>query len=82
MMNSGDPSPIPGGRCWVMVLHHAGDESSPFILPDGTWRLVLDSGAAVSHDDTSRQHRIDVTGPAVCVLVQPIEPTREAAGAS
>jgi len=58
----------------VMVLMHPAHTVLPFALPEGTWRVVLDSREAASDDvQGTATERYDVAGPAVCVLVQAIE---------
>jgi glycogen operon protein len=52
----------------VMVLLHPSESTLTYVLPQGSWHVALDTGSALH----SGSH-YELAGPAVCVLIQPIE---------
>jgi glycogen operon protein len=65
----------------VMVLLHPGPSVLAFVLPEGPWRLALDTALDEWGERRMLGHRYELAGPAICVLVQPVESPR-LAGAS
>jgi glycogen operon protein len=61
----------------VMVLLHPDPSPLPFTLPEGPWRVVLDTGAPEWGEERTQSQRYELAGPAVCVLIQAIGPLRE-----
>ncbi len=58
----------------VMVLLHPRESVLAFALPEGSWRLALDTGAPEWGERRALAQRCEVTGPALCVLVQEAAP--------
>ena len=56
----------------VMVLLHPGHSMLAFALPDGPWRVALDTGTPEWGEHRTVSQRYELAGPAVCVLVQEI----------
>ena len=61
----------------AMVLLHPGDSVLPFVLPQGLWRLALDTSKPERGEQTTLTGRCELAGPAICVLIQAIESTGE-----
>ncbi|HSW16721.1 MAG TPA: glycogen debranching protein GlgX [Ramlibacter sp.] len=58
----------------VMVIHHPSGGPTPFQLPPGAWRLLLDTAVADTPEARTLHERIEVRSPAVCVLAQAVKP--------
>ncbi|MDB5870876.1 MAG: glgX [Ramlibacter sp.] len=58
----------------VMVLLHPGASVLPFVLPDGAWRVALDTSTSEWGEQRAQSERYELAGPAICVLVQDIAP--------
>jgi glycogen operon protein len=56
----------------VMVLLHPGASALPFVLPAGPWRVALDTSVPEWGEKRSLTQTCEVTGPAICVLVQDV----------
>ena len=56
----------------VMVMLHPGASALSFVLPPGPWRLALDTSAPDWGEQRALTQSCEVTGPAMCVLVQDI----------
>jgi glycogen operon protein len=63
----------------AMVLLHPGASPLAFVLPQGGWRVALDTGAAEWGEKRTVSGAYELAGPALCVLIQPIAPARAAA---
>jgi glycogen operon protein len=61
----------------VMVLLHPGDSVLAFTLPQGLWRLALDTARPERGEQTTLTQRYELAGPAICVLIQAIESSGE-----
>ena len=57
----------------VMVLLHPGQSVLAFVLPEGRWRVALDTGTPEWGERRTLSHRCELAGPAICALVQAIE---------
>ena len=57
----------------VMVLLHPGHSVLAFVLPEGPWRVALDTGTPEWGQRRTLRHRYELAGPAICALVQAIE---------
>ena len=57
----------------AMVLLHPGDSVLAFTLPEGPWRVALDSATPEWGERRTVGQRYELAGPAICVLVQAIE---------
>ena len=57
----------------VMVLLHPAESVLSFVLPEGSWRVALDTGIPEWGERRALSHRYDLAGPSICALVQPIE---------
>jgi pullulanase/glycogen debranching enzyme len=57
----------------AMVLLHPGDSVLAFTLPEGSWRVALDTGASEWGEQRTLSQRCELAGPAICVLIQTIE---------
>ncbi len=57
----------------VMVLLHPRDSLLAFTLPEGAWRVALDTSKPLWGEQTTLTQRYELAGPAICVLIQPVE---------
>ena len=57
----------------VMVLLHPAPSTLAFVLPEGPWRVALDTATAEWGEQRTLSQHYELAGPAVCVLVQAIE---------
>jgi glycogen operon protein len=57
----------------VMVLLHPGPSPLMFVLPEGPWRVALDTSTPEWGEQRALSHGYELAGPATCVLVQAIE---------
>jgi glycogen debranching enzyme len=64
----------------IMVLLHPDHCALAFVLPQGTWRLALDTAWPTWGEERTVSEVYELAGPGICVLVQPIEPGRAAGG--
>jgi glycogen operon protein len=58
----------------VMVMLHPGASALAFELPPGAWRLALDTSTPEWGEQRKLAARCELSGPAICVLVQDIAP--------
>jgi glycogen operon protein len=56
----------------AMVLLHPGASALAFVLPEGPWRVALDTGVPEWGEKRTVRGRHELTGPALCVLIQGI----------
>jgi glycogen operon protein len=61
----------------VMVLLHPGESPLSFVLPEGPWRVALDTFTSEWGGDRTLSRRCELAGPAICVLIQPIDSARD-----
>jgi glycogen debranching enzyme len=62
----------------VMILLHPGDAMLPFVLPQGPWRLRLDTSQPKWDEQATLTQHYELAGPAIAVLVQALAATRDA----
>ncbi len=65
----------------VMVLLHPAASVLAFVLPEGGWRVALDTGIPEWGEQRVVSGHYEVAGPAACVLVQPVQ-ARPSGGAA
>jgi glycogen operon protein len=68
---AGVPGALPATERLMLLLHPATSPCT-FVLPTGPWRLLLDTGTAFCGEGPVLAGRCEVTGPAICVLVQQV----------
>ena len=54
----------------AMVLLHPGDSVLAFTLPEGAWRVAIDTATPEWGERRTVGRRYELAGPAICVLVQ------------
>jgi glycogen debranching enzyme len=57
----------------VMVLLHADPSALAFVLPEGPWRVALDTGRPERGEQQTLSQRYELEGPAVAVLIQSLD---------
>jgi glycogen debranching enzyme len=58
----------------VMVLLHPAPSVLAFVLPAGPWQRELDTSMVPLDKRRGWTQRYELAGPAICVLVQPVQP--------
>jgi len=64
----------------AMMLLHPDASVLAFALPQGPWRIALDTGTPESGEQCTVSQRYELAGPAICVLIQAVDPLRAAQG--
>jgi glycogen debranching enzyme len=66
----------------VMVLLNAGNSPLAFVLPQGQWRVALDTAVPEWGEQRTVGGSYELAGPAMCVLIQPVAQQQEAGAAA